>query len=135
MSISKVFYMRFSSQHSQFTEQKNIPFPFFHFQLLSNIQIFTLSRCLNILSYQSFCDYQGTRLIIHFWDLYLMKFSLTCFIWNSIFLVFDSVKTDASWIETYAKPSLLPIREKALTSSTSHLKLHRLLKQILFSFL
>ena len=62
-----IFYLlSISEQNSQFTEQKNNPFPFFHFQLLSNIHIFTSSRCLNILSNQSFCDYQGTRLIINF---------------------------------------------------------------------
>ena len=92
LSISKVFYMRFSPQNSQFTEQKNNPFPFFHFQLLSNIQTFTSSRCLNILSNQSFSDYQGTRLIIHFWDLHLMKFSMKCFIWNSKFLALTQLK-------------------------------------------
>ena len=65
--------------------------------------------------------------------------SLLRFVFNEIFIeafhwefeVIDlySVKTDTSWIKTYAKLSLLYITEKASTSSASHLKLHRLLKR------
>ena len=67
------------------------------------------------------------------------------FVFNEIFIEafhsefevidFYSVKTDTSWIKTYPKLSLLHITEKVLTNSASHLKLHMLLKQLVFSFL